>query len=239
MKRVLITGATSGIGRALAELLANNDCMVTAVGRNVAALEELSMHSNISAVSIDLCDREQVVNHQSTEHTYDWVVLNAGTCEYIDDPVNFDSALFERVINGNLISMGNSIEAWTKCIAPNGTLALMGSSSGYVSLPRAEAYGSSKAAVAYLANTLRLRLEPKKIHVSLICPGFVRTPLTDLNDFAMPAIVSSEQAATEIAAGLRARKREIHFPKRLTMTLKLIGLLPKFMQLRLLGGLSQ
>jgi short-subunit dehydrogenase len=110
---------------------------------------------------------------------------------------------------------------------------LVGSSAAYVPLPRAEAYGASKAAIAYLADTLRVDLYREKIDVSLVCPGFVKTPLTDRNDFPMPARVSVEDASRYIRQGIERRNSEIHFPKRFTYLLKALSLLPKWLWTRL------
>ncbi|HBH28499.1 MAG TPA: short-chain dehydrogenase, partial [Desulfofustis sp.] len=103
----------------------------------------------------------------------------------------------------------------------------IGSSAAYLPLPRAEAYGASKAAVAYLIETLRITLSPEQIDVSLVCPGFVKTPLTDKNDFAMPMRISVEQASRAIRRGIDKRQAEIHFPKRFTYILKTLSLLPR------------
>lgn len=91
-------------------------------------------------------------------------------------------------------------------------------------MPRAEAYGASKSALSYLARTLSVTL--KGVDVTVVHPGFVETPLTDKNDFPMPCIVSVEDAVGYISAGISKRKREIHFPRRFTLFLKLLRLLP-------------
>jgi len=105
-------------------------------------------------------------------------------------------------------------------------LVVVGSSASYLPLPRAEAYGSSKAAVAYMVNTLRLDLHRENIAVSLVSPGFVETPLTRKNDFPMPFQVSVHEASRQIRRGIAARKNEIHFPKRFTYILKALSMLP-------------
>ncbi len=107
-----------------------------------------------------------------------------------------------------------------------GQLAIVASVAGYRGLPQAVIYGASKAALINLAETLRLDLGPHGIKVQLINPGFVKTPLTDQNDFKMPALISPEQAATAILGGLQSKRFEIHFPKRFTRFLKILRLLP-------------
>lgn len=228
MKKVLITGATSGIGKALALNYARQGWQVFACGRNQAALNELSENKQISSLAFDISDKQQIINATALVNDLDLLILNAGNCQYIDDPKYFDSELFEQVITTNVIAVGYCLAALLKKIKAGGQLALMGSSVSYLPFPRAEAYGASKAAVAYLAKTLAIDLLPEKIRVSLICPGFVKTPLTDKNDFTMPMLITSEKAADDIVSGLKKGKKEIHFPLKFTLLLKLFAYLPSF-----------
>lgn len=228
MKRVLITGATSGIGQALALDYAEQGWQVVACGRNQQALADLREKSNISTLTFDISDKQQIAEATASLEDLDLLILNAGNCEYIDDARHFDSDLFERVITTNLLAVGYCLAILLGKIKSGGQLALMGSSASYLPFPRAEAYGSSKAAIAYLAKTLAIDLLPEKISVSLICPGFVKTPLTDKNDFAMPMLISAEQAAGYIVTGLDKRNKEIHFPLKFTLLLKLFAYLPGF-----------
>ena len=224
--KIVITGATSGIGRQLAMDYQAEGHEVWALGRNEQALDELSA-SGLYTGQVDLTDRDAALAWFSTLDSVDLAILNAGTCEYIDLP-NFDSALVQRVMRANVESTAISIEAVLPLLrkSTQAHLAVVGSSAAYLPLPRAEAYGASKAAIAYMVETLRIDLHPEKIAVSLICPGFVKTPLTDLNDFSMPFRVSVHQASDYIRKGLVKKKAEIHFPKRFTFILKLLSLLP-------------
>ena len=108
----------------------------------------------------------------------------------------------------------------------NGHISLVGSVAGYRGLPQSLAYGPTKAALINLAETLYLDLHPKGIGVSIINPGFVATPLTAGNEFDMPALLTPEQAAQAIVAGWGKGAFEIHFPKRFTLWLKLLRILP-------------
>lgn len=228
MKRVLITGATSGIGKALALDYARQGWQVYACGRNQSVLDDLSANKNISTMLFDISDKAQITEATKTLVNLDLLILNAGNCEYIDNARQFDSELFERVITTNLIALGHCLSVLLCKIKAGGRLALMGSSAAYLPFSRAEAYGSSKAAVAYLAKTLAIDLLPEKIGVSLICPGFVKTPLTDRNNFAMPMLITAEQAAEQIVRGLKKGRKEIHFPLKFTLLLKLLASLPGF-----------
>ncbi len=225
--RILITGATSGIGRQLAIDYHNLKHEVWAIGRNEAALDELA-GMGLHTARLDLTDRKNSLEWFKLLPALDLAILNAGTCEYIDMPA-FDSELFSRVMRGNVESMAISIEGVLPLLR-NGNkphLAGMGSSAAYLPLSRAEAYGASKAATAYLFDALRIDLYREKIDVTLICPGFVKTPLTDKNDFSMPYRISAKEASEVIRRGLEKRKKEIHFPKKFTCLLKALSLLPE------------
>ncbi|MCL2917430.1 SDR family NAD(P)-dependent oxidoreductase [Shewanella litorisediminis] len=230
--RVLITGASSGIGKALALEYLKSGWQVVACGRDKARLDAiLEAHPRfacqLSTLTFNVSDRLACLEAASSlDGELDLIILNAGSCEYIDNPKVFDGKLFARVIETNLISVGFCLEAFLPALAAKGRLALMGSSAALLPLPRAEAYGASKAALAYLASTLRLHLAPDDIGVSLIEPGFVRTPLTDKNDFPMPGRIEVEDAARRIVHGLSRGKDRIQFPRRLLWPMRLLALLP-------------
>ncbi len=224
--RILITGATSGIGKQLALDYQKDGHEIWVIGRNQEALDELA-EAGFHTARLDLSERTESLQWFSTLTAVDLAVLNAGSCEYIDLP-EFDSALVSRVMRANVESVAISIEGVLPALR-NGTnphLVVVGSSASYLPLPRAEAYGSSKAAVAYMVNTLRLDLHRENIAVSLVSPGFVETPLTKKNDFPMPFQVSVQEASKRIRNGIAKRKNEIHFPKRFTYILKALSMLP-------------
>lgn len=223
---ILITGATSGIGKQLAMDYHNLGHTVWGVGRNIQALEELE-NIGIHTGQLDLTERVSCLEWFKTLPLIDLAILNAGNCEYIDLP-EFNSEAVLRVMRANVDSLAISIEGVLPLLrrSNSGHLAIVGSSAAYIPLPRAEAYGASKAAAAYLANSLRIDLKKEGIPVSLIAPGFVKTPLTDLNDFDMPFRVTTEEASRAIQAGLKKRKAEIHFPKKFTLMMKFLSWLP-------------
>jgi NADP-dependent 3-hydroxy acid dehydrogenase YdfG len=224
--KILITGATSGIGRQLALDYYTEGHEVWALGRNAEALEELS-EKGLRTGQVDLTDRAACLDWFSTLESIDLAILNAGTCEYVDLPV-FDSSLIQRVMRANVETVAISIEAVLPLLrkSNHAHLAVVGSSAAFVPLPRAEAYGASKAAIAYMVDTLRIDLKNEDILVSLICPGFVKTPLTDLNDFPMPFRITTDEASMAIRKGLKKKKAQIHFPKRFTTLLKILSFLP-------------
>lgn len=222
--RVLITGATSGIGEKLAQRYASQDAFVMACGRSQNKLANLSnQFSNIETFGFDLTHYD---DYPELEKDIDLLILNAGNCEYIDDALHFDAKKFERVVNVNLIAIGYALEKWLHHIKRGGRLVIVSSSAGLLPLPRAEAYGSSKAALIYLAKTLSIQLKKHGVHVSVVLPGFVDTPLTKKNTFSMPMMISSEDAANQIIKGIEQGKTEISFPKRFIFIMKILKLLP-------------
>lgn len=245
-RRVWITGASSGIGRAMAQEFARRGSRLALSGRNEAALAEVVQACGGSpralAVPFDVTDRR--ANHAAVETIsrelggLDIAVFNAGTCEYLDVR-HFDSGIFERTFQINVISMAYGIEAALPLLraSPHPHLVGMSSTVAYGGLPRAEAYGASKAAIRWMLESLRIDLMPERIFVSVICPGFVRTPLTDRNDFAMPALLEPEDAARRIVDGIERCRAEIHFPKRFSVPFKLLALLPTGLYSRLVSRL--
>jgi short-subunit dehydrogenase len=233
---ILITGVSSGIGNALAFHYLTMGHFVYGTGRNQVALKSIQEKwpESFFPIVLNMNDQKQVKNaFENISKQLDLVILNAGSCEYVDID-QFDSSLFERVFHVNVLAQMYFVEELLKILRPSSKIAFMSSSSTILPLPRAEAYGSSKAALDYIAETLSITLRDRKISVSLIQPGFVKTALTDKNDFPMPFLISSEKAANIIARELKKNKFLIRFPKRLTVSMQLISVLPKFIRNRLL-----
>ena len=230
--RVLITGASSGIGRQLALDYRRAGWQVWGCGRDEGRLQALA-DAGITPLQFDARDSAAMARVAAGLPALDLVILNAGNCEYMDVAEGFDGALFARVIETNLIATGHALAAFLPRLAPGSRLAIVSSSVSWLPLPRAEAYGASKAALDYLADTLRLDLATRGIGVSLIRPGFVSTPLTAKNDFPMPCLVTVEAASRAIMSGLAAGRHQIHFPRRFIWLLRLFGALPTGLWLRL------
>lgn len=228
-KRVLITGATSGIGQSLAELYAGRGYSVYACGRNKDKLDELAQKGGIETLQFDQLKPSEVDDVLTDLDPIDIAILNAGDCEYIDDALNFDADMFKRVIDINLTSVGKLLQRILPQMnreTDTAQLVLVGSSASMTPFTRAQAYGASKAGIAYLADSLYIDLQPHNIDVSLVLPGFIKTPLTDKNDFSMPFLMTSDEAAERIYQGVTKRKRHIAFPKRLIWSLKFANCLP-------------
>jgi len=225
MRRVLITGASSGIGQQLAQDYADEGWEVTACGRDGGKLDAVAGHSPlIVPLSFDITDLAQT--RQALQGVQaDLVILCAGTCEYLDNGV-VEAEKVARVINTNFMGPVNSLDALLPGLAPGSRVALVGSTASLLPFPRAEAYGASKAALAYLARSLSVDLMSRNIHISLIQPGFVDTPLTSRNDFPMPMMVTVSQASAHIRKKLALGASEIAFPPLFAHLLKAAALLP-------------
>lgn len=223
---VLITGATSGIGLALAQDYAK-ERKVIACGRSAEKLEHYySNLNNVSKLCFDICSKSQVLASADELGELELIILNAGDCEYMDEVVPFDSEKFERIIKINVVGLGYCLDAFLPKLKSGGQLVIISSSAVIVPFPRAQAYGASKAAVSYLARSLAVDLVAKKIDVTLVEPGFVKTPLTEKNDFDMPFLVPVDKAAKIIAKGISDRKAEVRFPTSLMLMLHLLAQLP-------------
>ena len=242
-RRIWLTGATSGIGLALARRLLDQGHRVALSARRESALAELATRrANALVVPLDITDRAATADAAARiDEAFgglDLALLNAGTCEYLDAR-DFDLALVERVFAINLFGTLHCLDAALPLLrrarADGGRplLAATSSAAAYLPLPRAAAYGASKAALSHFLESLRLDLAAEGIDVSVIHPGFVKTPLTEGNDFPMPMRVDVERAAAAILAGLERRRRDIHFPRRFTLPLRLLGSLPPGLRFRL------
>ncbi|MDP7591568.1 MAG: SDR family NAD(P)-dependent oxidoreductase [Litorilituus sp.] len=225
-KTVLITGASSGIGLALYHKYNALGYRVIVCGRDRMKLAKYNADADLR-LSFDVNDIDSVAEASTKVNDIDILILNAGTCEYIDHAKQFNGQIFRRVVNTNLVSMGALLEHFLPKLSFGGQVAFISSSATIIPFQKAEAYGASKAGLDYLADSLRVSLQKEGLAVCLIHPGFVRTPLTDKNTFAMPFLLSAEQAAERIYQGINKKQTYLHFPKRLTLLLKFLGLLPQ------------
>ena len=242
-KVIWLTGASSGIGRAVTIALSQYDCELYLSARSIKNLEQTASqclgNANIHLLPGDLSLKtsNQTIcsSIQSRSGRLDFVILNAGSCEYVDVDA-FDSGIFEQLMQTNFMRMVYGVEAALPLLEQSDSAKLVGMSSvaGYIGIPRSEAYGASKAAIFNMLSALRVSLSAKNISTQVICPGFVATELTARNDFPMPALISAETASQEILRGMTKNYFEIHFPKRMSLGLKFLALLPERLRFALL-----
>lgn len=231
MKTLLITGATSGIGKALAEYAANHQYHVIACGRNQNILNELNQHKNIETRQFDVTsleDTKKALHKQS----FDIAVLNAGTCEYVDVE-NVESDMFRRVFEPNFFGVVHCVEALTPSLKKGNKIVIVDSMARLLPFTRSQAYGASKAALHYFTKSLEVDLHNKGIDVQAVSPGFVETPLTDKNEFDMPMKITANEAAQAMLEGIESGKSTIFFPRLFGVVLRFMHILPVAIQKRI------
>ena len=230
---VWITGASSGIGRELALQLASAGNRVIISARSVEALQELASlyPQQLLPMPIDIAEAASIENAkiQLTQlaPVLDLAILNAGTCEYLDNGI-IDIELVRRVMSVNFDGTLNAAILAIPLLKKSKKPALYVVSSQVTTLPltRSGAYGASKAALEYFFRCLRIDTMTANIFIGIIRPGFVKTPLTDRNNFSMPWLWPADKAAAKILADIDRRKPEIVFPRALHGLLSLLAFLP-------------
>ena len=242
-KTVWLVGASSGIGQATAHALHGLGARVVVSARQSDLLAQfVEQHAGSLALPLDVTDAQAVQQAAQTllaTGPLDSVVYCAGHYRAMRADA-MDLADMQRHMDINYMGALNVLNEVLPAMrtARQGHISLVGSVAGYAGLPNSLAYGPTKAALINLAETLYLDLHPLGIGVSLISPGFVQTPLTANNQFAMPALLTPTQAAAAIVAGWARGRFEIHFPKRFTLWLKALRLLPYRAQLYLVGKVA-
>lgn len=246
---IWITGASSGIGEALTRALIEQGHHLIVTGRRQQALDGLrqSGGGHVTTARADTTSREDLASIADTLESngdLNMAILNAGTCQYLDIS-EYDSEVIEKNLTTNVVGTARSLDIALPALRRTvkkgnpATLVIVSSSAWWFPFGRAEGYGASKAALTYFAQALRADLAAEGIDVVVVSPGFVKTPLTDQNDFPMPFMVTAEDAAERIVKGLQKGKREIAFPKRFTWSLKLLGALPQGLIDRLSASMSR
>jgi short-subunit dehydrogenase len=233
----VITGASSGIGRALAHVLAAEGARVGLVARREAELNALAAEvaaagGTAACAPADVTQREPTVaairQLAAQLGPVDLLIANAG----VGAPTVVEPALnvadVEKMIRVNLLGVVYSVEAVLPEMLRRGQghLAAVSSMAAYKGLPGESAYCSSKAAVCSFLEGLRIQLRGRGVAVTTICPGFVRTPMTEVNQFKMPFLLEADDAARRIVAALRRRRKVYNFPWQMALLMKLTAWLP-------------
>lgn len=225
-KAVWVVGASSGIGAALAAELVDRGARVAISARRADRLESVAC-GRMAVVPLDVTDRKAVDRAASDIGAPDLVVFSAGTWEQLD-ATSWDRDLFARHVEVNLLGLNNVLGAMLPPMLERGRGAIVGLASvaGYRGLAGAEAYGATKAAQINLLEALRIALAGSGVDVVTVCPGFVRTELTETNSFPMPFIIDADEAARSICDGLEQGRAEIVFPLPMAILMKVARLLP-------------
>ena len=230
-KKIWITGASSGIGKALAVKFAKEGWKVAISARRKNLLDEIAINKNIFAYPLDVEDENQIKN------IFDKILedfKDLDICVFCSGTYNRKS---EKKIDNNQIKKTFNINFFgvVDCIKTvedffknrkKGHLSIVSSIAGYRGLPNSSGYGPSKAALTNFTESIYFDFKKYNVSISLISPGFIKTPMTDTNDFPMPFIKTPEFAAEKIFNGLTKKSSfEIHFPKALTLLLKFFRIL--------------
>ena len=240
-KVIWITGASSGIGKSLAIKFANEGWQVAASARRENLLKELNdTNSNIHSFPLDVTDSEKCKD-VSTEIINKLENIEICIfCTGIHDPKSEKSLDLEKVrkiMEVNFFGTVNSINSVYDYFKKkrSGHISMVSSVAGYRGLPAGGAYCASKSALTTFAESLYFDLKRFNVRVSVVHPGFIKTPMTDQNDFPMPMIKSPEFAADEIFKGLtQSNAFEIHFPKQFTFIMKILKIMPNWLYLKLI-----
>ena len=231
-KKIWITGASSGIGKAVAEKFASEGWMVAASARRLEILNKMAENQNIFAYPLDVTQKENVTKtfNKIIEDfkNVDICLFCSGTYDpKLEQEINIEQNKF--VMETNYFGVLNCIKAVETYFKnkKSGQISIVSSVAAYRGLPNSSGYGPSKAALTNLTESIYFDFKKHNVKISLVSPGFIKTPLTDKNEFPMPFIRSPEFAADKIFQGLTKKNMfEIHFPLGLTLTLKFLRILP-------------
>ena len=233
MKKIWITGASSGIGKAVAIKFAKEGWQVVASARTEKLLNDLSqLNNNIYPYPLDVTDKNRCKDVfkeiLSKFQNIDICFFCTGTWDPNKEK-DIDMDQIEKTINVNFFGTLNCIKTVEEYFKnkKSGQISIVSSIAGYRGLPNSSGYGPSKAALNNLAESLYFDFGRHNVNVSIVSPGFIKTPMTDKNNFKMPFLKTAEFAADKIYKELINNKNfEIHFPKELTFILKIFRILP-------------
>ena len=242
MSHYFITGASSGIGAALATKCLAAGHSVTAVARRADRLATLGDgHDRFHAAACDVTDAAalaaSIAESMAKLGPVDCAILNAGM--YVpQDTTTIDPAVYARHMDVNYMGVVNALPGLVEAMLGRGRgqIAIVSSVAGWRGLPRAAAYGPTKAALISLAESMTFDLAPRGLDIKIICPGFVDTESTAVNEYDMPGLISADTAADEILAGLQTNRFMIKFPRKFARQMNMLRWLPDRTYFRLVGA---
>ena len=245
-KVIWITGASSGIGKALALKFANEGWQVAASARRENLLNEISvLNENISSFPLDVTNKDNCKEtFQLIKNKYqniDICFFSTGTWDPKKEK-EIDVDQMKKVMEVNFFGTLNCIKVVENYFREknSGHISIVSSIAGYRGLPNSTGYGASKAALNNLAESLYFDFARYNVRVSLVSPGFIKTPMTDKNEFKMPFLKTAEFAADKIYKGLMyGSSFEIDFPKELTLILKFLKILPDWLYFKIIRKLTK
>lgn len=244
--RVFLTGATSGIGEALAKLYAARGATLGLVGRRETALAALRSSITVPTATY-ACDvrdaaalREAGADFLARHGVPDLVIANAGISHGTSTEIADDTETFREIMDINVVGIVNTFQPFVSAMRAqaSGTLAGIASVAGFRGLPGASAYSASKAAAISYLESLRIELHGSGVRVCTVCPGFIRTPMTANNPYAMPFILEVDDAARRMARAMDAGKSFTVVPWQMAIVGRILKLLPDSVLDNVLAGRS-
>ena len=241
MAHYFITGASSGIGAALAGQLTAAGHQVSAVARRQQRLAALSKQlGSFHGFTADVGDAASLSTAidkvKAKSGAIDVAILNAGIYQP-QDGTKIDPQIYANHMTINYLGVVNALAGLVPDMvqARKGHIAIVSSVAGWRGLPKSAAYGPTKAALISLAESLYFDLVPHGLKIQVICPGFVDSEATVVNDFEMPDLISTDSAASAIISGMQGHNFSVNFPKSFTRKMGLLRLLPDRLFFRLVG----
>ena len=231
-KIAFVTGVSDGIGAAFTKILLQNGWEVIGISRNEQKLNSFkksinSMSNVFKSYKCDVQNIEKLKKIANENNAVTLLFLNAGIYNPIDSSKS-NLEIYKEHINVNLLGVINCYEAFLPKMLEegDGKIIIMSSISGWIGLPKAAAYGPTKAALRSFAQSIRYDLKPKGISVQVCSPGFVETSATSVNDFYMPGLMKVEDAAKLIFKNMFKKKFEFSFPFIFSLLMRILSVLP-------------
>lgn len=234
--KVFITGASSGIGAALARHYAAQGALLGLTGRNRGRLDGVvaDLPCDCTAYVADVRDpsamQQAAQDYMQKYGTPDIVIANAGVSLGTLTEYEEDLPAIRAVMDTNMLGLVHTFQPFISAMKKQSSGSLVGIASvaGLRGLPGASAYSASKAAVISYLESLRVELAPSGIRVTTICPGYIKTPMTDVNTYPMPFMLDAETAARKMARAIEKKRRYVILPWQMAMLGRLMKLLPAF-----------
>ena len=243
-QRVIITGASSGIGAALAQRYAASGATLGLVARRASTLRDIAAPLPVRCETYTLDVRDAAALGAAARHFIDThgcpdvVIANAGVSVGTLTEYTEDARVFKEVLDTNVIGMVNTFQPFVAPMRQRGSGSLVGIASvaGYRGLPGAAAYSASKAAVISCLESLRVELHASGVNVITICPGYIATPMTEMNPYPMPFRLSAEEAAAKIVSLIARGRRYAVIPWQMAVVARALRVMPNWLYDRVLAG---
>ena len=237
MKRVFITGASSGIGMALAREFSDEDVVLGLISRRIEQLDNLAndLATDVYVYAADVGDslamKSAAEAFIQSVGVPDVVIANAGVSSGTLTSDAKDQVVFEQIMRTNVLGMVHTYQPFVEAMKIRGSGTLVGISSiaGFRGIPGSGAYSASKAAVTAYLESLRVELSSSGVNVLTVCPGYIKTPMTDVNPFYMPFLMDADRAARSIRKAIIKKKRFHVLPWQMSLVGFFLRLMPRYL----------